>query len=62
MGVNALLDSAASIAVSEGGSEDVHVARSLPEGPCLGPLVFVILSSPRHGTTFPQWPGTNHLL
>lgn len=54
MGVNALLDSAASIAVSEGGSEDVHVARSLPEGPCLGPLVFVILSSPRHGTTFPQ--------
>ena len=40
------MSSAASVTVSEGGSEDVRVARSLVDGPDRKPLVFVTLSSP----------------
>lgn len=52
--MNALVSSAASATVSEGGSEDVRVARSLVDGPDHKPLVFVTLSStPRNGISFP---------
>ena len=52
--MNALVDSVTSVTVSEGGSEDVQVARSLVVGPDLKPPVFVTLSSPpRNGITFP---------
>ena len=43
--MNALVSSAASVTVSERGSEDVRVARSLVDGPDRKPLVFVTLSS-----------------
>ena len=45
-GVNALVDSVTSVTISEGGSEDVQVTRSLVVGPDLKPPVFVTLSSP----------------
>ena len=45
-GVNALVDSVTSVTISEGGSQDVQVARSLVVGPDLKPPVFVTLSSP----------------
>lgn len=52
--MNALVSSAASVTVSERGSEDVRVARSLVDGPDRKPLVFVTLSSPpRNGISFP---------
>lgn len=44
--MNALVDPAASVTISEGGSEDVQTTSSLADGPALKPLAFITLSSP----------------
>ena len=47
MGVNTLVDSVASVTISEGGSEDVQITSSPADGPALKPRASVTLGSPR---------------
>lgn len=47
MGVHALVNSVTSVIVSEGGSEDVQMVRSLVDGPGLRPLVFLMSRNPQ---------------